>query len=343
MKPAHLRRETEILHSIVESYIETGQPVASRTISRRHGNRLSAASIRNIMADLYDEGYLSQPHTSAGRIPTEKAFRSYVHSLAQRQVIASELQRMRAELGNIASMEARVERSSHILTEMTRSVGIAAAIPTSAQTLDQIELIGLSENRVLMIVITRDRMVRNRVVALGEHVSTDELVSIRNYINRNFSGWKLSEVHRELRQRLQEESAAYDALLHKLTLLYSSGLFEIGSSPEVHLEGTSYLIGLDLHLTREKMRELFRALEEKKRILLLLDRFQEQPDGELAVVVGLADVHPSMGELSLIGVSIALPGGLSAKVAVLGPMRMNYEKVISAVLHMGQAFQSITA
>ena len=111
----------------------------------------------------------------------------------------------------------------------------------------------------------------------------------------------------------------------------------------MHLEGTSYLIGLDLHLTREKMRELFRALEENKRILHLLDRFQEQPDGELAVLVGLADVHPSMGELSIIGVSIALPGGLSAKIAVLGPMRMNYEKVISAVLHMGQAFQSIQA
>jgi heat-inducible transcriptional repressor len=341
--PALTRRDTEILYSIVESYIETGEPVASRTICRRQGNRLSAASIRNIMADLYDEGYLSQPHTSAGRIPTEKAFRSYVHSLAERRVIATELQRLRAELGNVASMEARVERSSHMLTEMTRSVGIAAAIPSSAQTLDQIELIGLSDNRVLMIVITRDRMVRNRVVALDEHVAADELASIRNYINRNFSGWKLSEVHTELRRRLEEESAAYDALLRKLTLLYSSGLFEIGSPPEVHLGGASYLLGLDLHLTREKMRELFRALEEKKRILLLLDRFQEQPNGELAVVVGLADVHPSMGELSLIGVSIALPGGLSAKIAVLGPMRMNYEKVISAVLHMGQAFQSITS
>src|SRR5205823_3647960 len=160
-----------------------------------------------------------------------------------------------------------------------------------------------------------------------------------NYINQNFSGWKLSEVHADLRRRLEQESATYDKLLRKLTLLYSHGLFEIGSSPEVYLEGTSYLIGLDLHLTREKMRELFRALEEKKRILLLLDRFLEQPDGALAVHVGLADEHPSMRELSLIGVSIELPGGLSAKIAVLGPMRMNYEKVISAVLHMGQAFQ----
>src|SRR3984893_13683529 len=193
MKPTLTRRDTEILHSIVESYIETGQPVASRTIPRQHGSRLSAASIRNIMADLYDDGYLSQPHTSAGRIPTEKAFSSYVRSLAQRRVIATELQRLRAELGNAASIEARVERSSQMLTEMTRSVVITAAIPPSAQTLDQIELIGLSDNRVLMIVITLDRMVRNRVVALDEHVPADELASIRNYINRNFSGWKVSQ------------------------------------------------------------------------------------------------------------------------------------------------------
>lgn len=342
-RPALTRRTIDILHSIVEHYIDTGEPVASRTISRRHGQGLSAASIRNIMADLYEEGYLSQPHTSAGRIPTEKAFRSYVQSLAGRRVLAAQLHRLRAELGSLSTMDERIERSSHILTEMTRSVGIAAAIPTSAQTLDHIELVSLGERRILMIVITRDQMVRNRIVALAEHIHPDELGSIRNYINRNFSGWKLSDVHSELSRRLEQESAAYDALLRKLTLLYANGLFEIDPSPEVHLDGASYLVGLDLHLTREKMRELFRALEEKKRILHLLDSFLEQPDGELAIQVGLSNLHPSMGELSLIGVSISLPGGLSAKIAVLGPMRMNYEKVISAVLHMGHAFQSIPA
>src|SRR5438093_7661670 len=131
-------RYREILTSLVRAYIETGEPVGSRTLSKQRHDTLSPASIRNVMADLADEGYLSQPHTSAGRVPTEKAFRSYVQSLAQRRVLATELQRLRAELGTVASMEARMERSSHMLTEMTRSVGIAAAIPTSAQTLDQI-------------------------------------------------------------------------------------------------------------------------------------------------------------------------------------------------------------
>jgi heat-inducible transcriptional repressor len=334
-------REIDILHSIVESYIQTGEPVASRTIARQRRDNLSPATVRNVMADLCDGGYLSQPHTSAGRVPTEKAFRSYVQSLARSRLLMAELQRLRSELSQLTTMEARVERSSHMLTEMTSSVGITAAIPTSSQTLDQVELISLSDHRVLMVVITRDRMVHNRVVSLGEPVSQDQLGSIRNYLNRNFSGWTLSSVHAELKHRIQQQSAAYDELLQKLTLLYSKGLLDIDVAPEVHLEGASNLVGLDLHLTREKLRELFHTLEEKKRILHLLDRFLEQPAGELAIHVGLADVHPSMRELSLIGISIPLAGGLSAKIAVLGSMRMNYGKAMSAVYHVGQAFRGL--
>jgi heat-inducible transcriptional repressor len=334
-------REIDILHSIVESYIQTGEPVASRTIARQRKDNLSPATIRNTMADLCDGGYLSQPHTSAGRVPTEKAFRSYVQSLARSRLLIAELQRLRNELSLMNTMEARVERSSHMLMEMTSSVGITAAIPTSSQTLDQVELIGLADQRVLMVVVTRDRMVHNRVVSLGEPVSQDELGSIRNYLNRNFSGWTLSEIHAELKRRFEQQSAAYDELLKKLTLLYSKGLLDIDFAPEVHLEGASNLVGLDLHLTREKLRELFHTLEEKKRILHLLDRFLEQPAGELGVHVGLGDVHPSMRELSLIGVSIPLAGGVSAKIAVLGSMRMNYGKAMSAVYHVGQAFRGL--
>ncbi len=335
------QREQEILHSIVECYIHTGEPVASRTIARQHRDGLSAATVRNVMADLCDSGYLSQPHTSAGRVPTEKAFRSYVQSLARGRLMMAELQRVRGELSQMDTMEARVECSSRLLTEMTRSIGITAAIPASSQTLDQIELISLADQRVLMIVVTRDRMVRNRVVTLDEFVSQDDLASIRNYINRNFSGWTLSDIRSDLERRLERQNAAYDALLKRVTLLYSKGLLDIELTPEIHMEGASNLVGLDLHLTREKLRDLFHTLEEKKRMLQLLDRFLEQPGGELAVQVGLADAHPSMRELSLIGVSIPLHGGLSAKIAVLGPMRMNYGKAISAVYHMGQAFRSL--
>lgn len=334
-------RKLEILHTIVRAYIETGDPVASRSVARDRKDQLSAASVRNVMADLVDEGYLSQPHTSAGRIPTEKAFRSYINSLSgNNRVLSAEISRLRAELSRVDSMEARVERSSHMLTEMTHGVGIAASIPAVSQTLDQIELVGLGERRVLMIVVTTDRTVRQRMIMLEDPIAQEELEQIRNYVNRNFSGWALADVQRELSLRLEQESAAYDEILKKLSELNSRGLLDMDFSPEVHLEGASNLVGFDLHLTRERMRELFHALEQKKRLMTMLDRFLENGDGELNIQVGLGDAHPSMGELSLIGLSVMLPTGMRAKVAVLGPMRMDYGKAMSAVLHVGQALQS---
>ena len=332
-------RYQDILTALVREYIETGEPVASRTLARRRSESLSAASIRNVMCDLAEEGYLSQPHTSAGRIPTEKAFRYYVSRLALHRA-ATESDRLRNELRNLHTVEERVERSSMILMEMTRNVGIAAAIPALAQELDQIELVPLGANRVLMVLVTRDHMVRNRVLALDEPVSIEELASIRNYVNRNFSGWKLGSARRELLRRMEEEHALYEEAQRQLQLLYQKGLLEADPSPEVHMEGASNLLGLDLHLTRETMRELLHALEEKKRLIELLDRFLEQPAGELRVHVGLEDTHPAMRGLSLIGMTVQMASGLPAKVAVLGPMRMHYERAIAAVMQTSRALES---
>jgi heat-inducible transcriptional repressor len=331
-------RHFDVLHAIVQNYIETGEPVASRSIARKYP--MSPASIRNMMADLLEEGYLYQPHTSAGRVPTETAYRSYVKTLFGSRIVQSELDRLQVEIrGAGGAVEARVERSSKLLTEISRNFGIAAAIPTGNQTLDSIELLALPDRRILMVVMTKDRMVRNKVVEMDEHISQDDLTSIRNYINYNFGGWVLPSIHRELKRRLELESAAYDAILKRVRYLYSEGLLDLGLMPEIHFDGAVNLLGLDLHLTREHMRELFRALEEKKRILQLLEQFLEQRDGELAVQVGLGDVHPSMSELSLIGVRFELANGLRTHIAVLGPMRMNYRNAISAVLHVGQAFR----
>lgn len=332
-------RHREILNSIVRTYIETGEPVGSRTISKLRQEDLSPASIRNVMADLADEGYLSQPHTSAGRIPTEKAFRFYVSSLTAGRVPHGEAERLSTDLNHLDTVEARVERSSFFLMEMTRNVGIAIALPAISQELDQIELLPLGDRRVLTVLVTRDRMVRNRVVLLDEPIAADELLSIRNYINRNFSGWRLGDARRELVRRMLEDRELYQAALRKTQLLYQKGILDNDFGPEVHMEGASNLLGLDLHLTREHMRDLLRALEEKKRLIELLDRFLEQPPGELAVRVGLEEAHPAMKELALIGMTVRMGAGMPAKVAVLGPMRMHYERVMAAVLHTSRALQ----
>jgi heat-inducible transcriptional repressor len=334
-------RAREVLQAIVKAYIETGEPVGSRLISRRRSDGLSAASIRNVMADLADDGYLSQPHTSAGRVPTEKAFRLYVSALSAGRLPANEAERVRSELAGAGTILERVERSSHALVEITRNCGIAAAMPALDQELDQIELVPLADRRILMILATRDHMVRHRVVALAEEIHLDDLQSIRNYVNRNFSGWRLGDARRELLRRMAYERALYDEVRRKATLLYEAGMLQADSLPEICMEGASNLLGLDLHLTREKMRELLRALEEKERLIDLLDQFLQESSGELQVRIGLGDAHPAMKELALIGLSVSSPAGLAAKIAVLGPMRMHYERVMSAVLHIGHAFQDV--
>jgi heat-inducible transcriptional repressor len=223
---------------------------------------------------------------------------------------------------------------------MTLNVGIAAALPALSQELDQIELIPLADRRVLTILVTRDRMVRNKVVALEEPIRSEELVSIRNYINRNFSGWKLGDARRELVRRMLQDRELFHDAMRQVQVLYQKGLLDTDFGPEVHMEGASNLLGLDLHLTREKMRDLLRALEEKKRLIELLDRFLEQPLGELAVRVGLEEAHPAMKDLALIGMTVRMASGLPAKVAVLGPMRMHYERVMAAVLQTSRALEN---
>jgi heat-inducible transcriptional repressor len=334
-------REKEILHLIVRAYIETGEPVGSRTLSRMRDLSLSPATIRNVMADLAEDGYLAQPHTSAGRVPTDLAFRDFAATVTAKPMPSADQERIYSRMRSGESLEERLAIASRVLTEITRNVGIASAIPSTSQELEHLELIGLSDRRVLMIVATCDKMVRNRVVTLDRELGRDELIALGNYVNANFAGWTLEKARAELLRRIEEERAVYDAMLQQLNLLYRKGLLLADEAPRIEMDGASYLVGLDLHLTRERMRELFQALEEKRRVVSMLDRFLESPQGRIGVHVGLEDAHPAMRELSLIGVTVVLPGGVRARLAVLGPMRMHYERAISAVQQIGLTFEGL--
>lgn len=330
-------RNLEILYSIVREYITTGEPVASRTVARSRRDNLSAATVRNVMADLVDDGYLEQPHTSAGRVPTPKAFQLYVSSLTPKNATPAELERLRTEFSAGASAASRAELTCHILTGMTRSLSIAAAIPALDLVLSRVELVALGEGRVLFVVITEDQAVHNKVVSLNEGVTQDDLNGIRNYVNLHLTGMSLLTARYELERRLADERALYDRLLKRLSVFYRLGLLDIQQGPAVFTEGSSYLLALDLHTTREKLHHLFRTLEEKERVLRLLDLFLATNGDDLAVHVGLDELHPALGDFSMIGTTVRMPDGALTRIAVLGPMRMNYEKVISAVSHVREA------
>jgi heat-inducible transcriptional repressor len=252
-----------------------------------------------------------------------------------------ERQRIFERMQSATTLEERITTASSVLTEFTHNVGIATALPVSSQELENIELVALSDRRVLMIVATRDRMVRNRVVTLERELPQSDLTVLRNYVNHHFAGWTLARTRAELLRRIDEERAKYDEILRQLTVLCQNGLFA-DLDPPLSMDGASYLVGLDLHMTRERLRELFRALEQKEQVVALLDRFLDDSAGQVSVHVGLEEAHPSMGELALIGVTVDLPSGVRARIAVLGPMRMHYDRVISAVRQIGQAFESQT-
>lgn len=341
MMQALSQRSGEVLHAIVQTYVETGEPVASRTIARRRKDLLSPATIRNIMSDLAEMGYLEQPHTSAGRVPTAKAFAHYAASVAAglREVAANE--RLREELARVGSPDECVQQASHLLTSLTRNVGIAAAIPASAQLLDQIDLIRLPDQRILMIVVTRDGLVHNQIAHLPVPVTQDDLQSIRNYVNQHFSGWKMRDIRAELDRLVREERAAYDLLLGRLQLLHAQGLLSFELPPRVYMEGAANLLGLDLHITRERLRELFHALEEKQRLIELLDQYLDGGESGLQYRIGLGQAHPALRDFALIGIRVEGPGGLETRLAVLGPMRMHYPRVMSAVVQLRSLLKSL--
>ncbi len=219
-------------------------------------------------------------------------------------------------------------------------MGIAAAIPALAQELDQIELVPLSDNRVLMILATRDRMVRNRVVTLDEPASPDELASVRNYVNRNFAGWQLGAARRELLRRMLEDRELYDAALRKLQTLYRKGLLEGDTSPEVHMEGASNLLGLDLHLTRETPARFAARARGKA----ASDRDARPVPGTAAGRTGGAcgsgrgaPGHEGSGVDRHDGAIGERPAGQSGG---LGPMRMHYERAMAAVFETSRALEN---
>jgi len=332
-------KKRQILHAIVEAYLDSGEAVSSSTIAQRRftGSSPSSATVRNAMAELTDLGFLTQPHTSAGRIPTPLAIQSYVASLGQVKANPAEVSKLQQRLKSMHSLSDRVEEGSHVLTGLTRNVGITASVPPASQLLHQVELLPLAARQYLMVVITSDRAIRNQVVSVYQDLRPEDLIEMRNYINQEFAGWTLADARRALTERLQDERNQYHSLLKRIEIFYAQGLFEGSEGPRVFLDGAAYLVGLDLHLTREKMRELFQALEQKQQVLQMLDQFLQGSDQTPAVQVGLGEAHPALSEFSLVGVHVPLGSGMTARVAVLGPLRLNYPRTIAAVMEVGQA------
>ena len=219
------RREREILTAIVETYISTGEPVGSRTLARQNHENLSAASIRNVMADLADAGFLEQPHTSAGRVPTAQAYRFYVKQLTgEARLSPADEALIQGNLQGTQDLQEFMERSSHVLSLISRGVGVTISSGSGQRNaMEHVYFQRMADKKVLAVVVMRNGVVRDRVLRLTDDLSHSDLENAAAYINQNFRGWEMETLRNEVFRRVQQERSEYDRLMSSLEQLYAQG------------------------------------------------------------------------------------------------------------------------
>lgn len=332
-------REREVLTAVVETFIATGEPVGSRTLSRSNREGLSPASIRNVMADLADAGFLEQPHTSAGRIPTPAAYRYYVEQLSGKtQLTPASESIIHDSLHGITDVQEFMERTSHVLSIISHSVGVAVATTGSRNALEHVYFSRLADQKVLAVVVTRSGLVRDRVLRLD--LPQTDLDLAARYINENFRGWTMEAMRVEIARRLEQERSEYDRLMNSLQQLYSQGaLTAEGPALTVYVEGASNLVANEED--RQRLQDLLKTLEEKKKIVELLGAYLDAKQEAVRVVIGLDEALPSMRNFVLIGAPARVGDEVRGSLAVIGPTRIDYQHTMTAVSYIARLFDKL--
>jgi heat-inducible transcriptional repressor len=332
-------REREILTAIVETFISTGEPVGSRVLARASREGLSPATIRNVMADLADAGFLEQPHTSAGRVPSASAYRYYVEQLSGKtQLSQADTEIITDSLKGVTDIQEFMERTSHVLSLISRNVGVAVATSGPRNALEHVYFSRLGDQKVLAVVVTRSGVVRDRLLRLD--LPQKDLDAAARFINDNFRGWTLDAVRGEIARRLEQERSEYDRLMASVEQLYKQGVLSGDESNQmVFIEGAANLVAGEQD--RQRLQELLKALEEKQRLVELLGAYLDAKQEAVRVVIGLDQAMPSMRNLVLIGTPARVGGEVMGSLAVLGPTRMDYQHTITAVSYIARLFDKV--
>ena len=334
-------REREILTAIIETYISTGEPVGSRTLSRQNKDGLSPATIRNVMADLVEAGFLDQPHTSAGRVPTAQAYRYYVDQISGKAIVSPADQDLIAgTLQGTVDLQEFLQRTSHVLSLVSSGVGVAIANTGPKNALEHVHFSRQGGGKVLAVVVTTSGVVHDRIMRLQQDLTQTDLDTAANYINNNFRGWSISNVKVELARRIEQERSEYDRLMKHLEELYKSGALPADEpAKNIFVDGVSNLVGSEQD--RERLRELVKTLEEKERIAELLSAYLDTRQESVRVVIGLEEAVPEMRNFVLIGAPARVGEEMRGSLAVIGPTRMDYQHTITAVSYIAQLFDKL--
>jgi heat-inducible transcriptional repressor len=322
-------REREILTAIVETFISTGEPVGSRTLARSNREGLSPASIRNVMADLSDAGFLEQPHASAGRVPTPEAYRYYVEQISGKARLAPQEEAMISDsLAGITDVQEFMERTSHVLSLISRNVGVAVATSGPKNALEHVYFSRLGDQKVLAVVVTRSGLVRDRVLRMDLPQADLDLAA--RYINENFRGWTMESLRSELFRRIEQERSEYDRLMNSIEQLYKQGALAADQGSQmVFVEGAANLLAAEQD--RQRLQEMLKTLEEKEKVIKLLSAYLDVKQEAVRVVIGLDQELPSMQNFVLIGAPAHAGNEVMGSLAVIGPTRMDYQHTITSL------------
>ena len=339
-------RAGRILARLVREYVETGQPVGSMTLTRRCGFGLSSATVRNVLAQLKEQGYVRQPHTSAGRIPTDLGYRFYVDMLLGARRMgrpnASGEAQLRQHAGPTALMEDMLARVSHLLSRSSRQVGFALGPENQAAAFHHIDFVPLAHTGILVVMVAGGAQVTHKVIDLGEHLDAVVLQQAANYLNSEFAGLTLSEVRSAVIERLRQEQTLYDLLLSRALRLAQSTFEGLPAENPLFIEGTSLLLDQATEGPGgppiATLQGLLKLVEEKHRLVRLLTQYLSTEG--LTVIIGVEHQAPDLRDFALI-TSTYFDGRRMGRVGVIGPTRMPYWRSISVVDGMARAVSRV--
>lgn len=337
----HNERNREILHWVIATFIMTGKPVGSRRIARHSREQLSAATVRNIMANLEEMGYLHQPHASAGRVPTDKAYRFYVDYLLKRRDISPRDRDMiDRDLRLDDSAEHLMARASQVLSRVSRNVGIVVSPPISRVALKHLQFVKLADNRILVILVSRAGIVQNRIIHYQEDITQTELDQAARYIVENFKDKTLLEIRNQILKLIQKEQALYDKFMQQIITL-STQTFSVTENQldaEVYLDGASNLIKTPEFSDINKMKLLFETIEQKSRLAALISRCIEGDTQEVRITIGAENALQGIEDCTLITSPYVVDEKTHGSLGILGPTRMEYARAISLVDYVARLF-----
>jgi len=327
-------RDREILRDIVRMFVLSNEPVSSRALSKMARHDLSSASIRNVMADLEEDGFLSQPHSSAGRIPTPSGYHLYIDSLMQERELSDDARDYIDQSLNesAADPEKLVNSAGQLLSELTEQIGVIVTPAIGDTILEALTFMPLSGSRVLCVLVSSTGFVDNKVIETEETYSREELVRLSNCLTDEFGGLSLRAIRERLVKRMAEERAEMDGLLNRAIHLATEAVSPRGT-PELVVEGTSKVLTRPELASVDLVRRLLDTFTEKAKLVGMLNQLME--GNGVRVVIGEDSDLTSELDFSLVARNYGVRDRVLGSVAIFGPSRMPYEEIIPLVDYFG--------